>query len=651
MRLSFLRVHKSIASFPETELPNFVVLTGVNGAGKSHLLEAIENGSMQIDDIVVNNQTRPIRRFDWTNLIPQDTGAFAPYQITQERHGFWNEFSQYIKEYRPQISQTLQQLNRFDLDKLEISEIISLTPEKLFLTGSTLEQANQILQAIQSAIFSANQNVAARFTQNDPNNRSRLVSLFQKNTNKPFIAFEENDFYEHFPSSWQPIDMFQQSFGRLFADYQSNWLKNRNRYVANFDGEDVTFLTNKEFVDRYGEPPWDFVNSVLEAANLDFRINHPPKYDDRPYEPILTDKIRNSQVKFNDLSSGERVLMSFALCLYYAGDRRQIVDYPKILLFDEIDAPLHPSMTQSLLSTIQDVLVNRHGIKVILTTHSPSTVALAPEESLYAMYKTDQRRMQKTTKDKALSILTTGVPTLSIDYENRRQVFVESHYDVQFYERLYEKLREHLIPEVSLNFIASGAGGNGNCEQVKDVVNKLKNGGSRTVYGIIDWDLTNCGNERIKVLGKGNRYSIENYILDPVLVAAFLLREKWIERSEIGLSMHENYTNFVTFDNTRLQGVADFVVNKVKPHISSTVENDKLSCQYLGGQVISLPKWFLYTQGHGLETNLKNGFQELKRFQKESQLKLEIIAKVIDDVPSLIPYDFVCLLKEIQNIQ
>lgn len=655
MKLSFLKIHKSIASFPEIELPNFVVLTGVNGAGKSHLLEAIENGSMQIDDIAVNNQTRPIRRFDWTNLIPQDTGAFAPYQITQERHGFWNELSQYIKEYRPQISQTLQQLNRFDLDKLEISEIINLTPEKLILTGSTPEQANQIVQAIQSAASGATQNVAARFTQNDSNNRSRLVSLFQENTNKPFIAFEENDFYDYFPSSWQAIDMFQQSFGRLFADYQSNWLKNRNKYVANFDGEPVTFLTNEEFLDRYGEPPWDFVNSVLEAANLDFRINHPPKYDDRPYEPILTDKVRNSQVKFNDLSSGERVLMSFALCLYYAGDRRQIVDYPKILLFDEIDAPLHPSMTQSLLSTIQDVLVNRHGIKVILTTHSPSTVALAPEESLYAMYKTDQRRMQKSTKDKALSILTTGVPTLSIDYENRRQVFVESHYDVQFYERLYEKLREHLVPEVSLNFIASGAGGNGNCEQVKDVVNQLKNGGSRTVYGIIDWDLTNSGNERIKVLGRGNRHSIENYILDPVLVAAFLVREKWIERSAIGLSVHENYTNFVTFDSARLQEVANFVVNKVKSHKlptveDETVEDDKLPCQYLGGQVINLPKWFLHTQGHDLETILKNAFQELKRFQKEPQLKLAIIDKVIDDVPSLIPYDFICLLKEIQNI-
>jgi AAA15 family ATPase/GTPase len=650
MRLSFLKIHKSIASFPETELPNFVVLTGVNGAGKSHLLEAIENGSMQIDDIVVNNQTRPIRRFDWTNLIPQDTGAFAPYQITQERYGFWNEISQHIKEYRPQISQALQQFNRFDLDKLNISEIISLTPEKLIAAGSTPEESNQIFQTIQNAASSATQNVTNRFIQNDPTNRRRLIDLFQGNTNIPLIAFEENDFYNYFPISWQPIDMFQQSFGRLFADYQSNWLKNRNKYVANFDGEPVSFLTDSEFLDKYGEPPWDFVNSVLEAANLDFRINQPPKYEDRPYEPILTDRIRNSQVKFNDLSSGERVLMSFALCLYYAGDCRQIVDYPKILLFDEIDAPLHPSMTQSLLRTIQDVLVNRHGIKVILTTHSPSTVALSPEESLYAMYKTDQKRMQKSTKDKALSILTTGVPTLSIDYENRRQVFVESQYDVRFYEQLYEKLREHLIPEVSLNFIASGVGGNVNCDQVKNVVNQLEKGGSRTVYGIIDWDLTNSSNERIKVIGKEKRYSIENYILDPVLVAALLLREKWIERSEIGLSQHETYINFATFDSTRLQEISDFVVNKVKVHLSA-LEYETLPCQYLGGQIINLPKWFLHTQGHNLEATMKNVFHKLKRFQKEPDLKLEIIAKVIDDVPSLIPYDFVHLFKEIQNIE
>ena len=152
MKLSFLKIHKSITSFPELELPDFVVLTGVNGAGKSHLLEAIENGSMRIDDIEVNNQTRPIRRFDWSNLIPQDTGAFAPHQITQEISGLWNEINQYVKEYRPNISQILQYFNRVDLDKLKPRELIGLTAEELTKTGSSVEQARQIIQAIRDTM-------------------------------------------------------------------------------------------------------------------------------------------------------------------------------------------------------------------------------------------------------------------------------------------------------------------------------------------------------------------------------------------------------------------------------------------------------------------------------------------------------------------
>jgi ABC-type uncharacterized transport system ATPase component len=650
MKLSFLKSFKSIKSFPEIELPDFVVLTGVNGAGKSHLLEAIENGSMRINDIVVDPQTRPIRRFDFTNLIPQDTAAFAPSQITQERSSFWNEITAQINTYRPQLSQTLQQLNRADLDNLKMREIVSLTPEKLIGTGSTPEQANQIVQSIQNMVTALNQAVTSRFVQNDPIHRPRLVSLIESSANVPLIAFEEDDFYNLFPRNWQPVDMFQQSFGRLFAEYQRNWVNNRYRFLENSEGDSVSFLTKEEFLDKYGIPPWEFVNSVLEAANLDFRINQPPKYEDRPYEPILTDQSRKSQVKFNDLSSGERVLMSFALCLYYAGDHRQTVDYPKVLLFDEIDAPLHPSMTQSLINTIQEVLVKQHGIKVIMTTHSPSTVALSPEESLYAMYKSDEKRLQKTTKDRALSLLTNGVPTLSINYENRRQVFVESDYDVLFYGQLYDRLKDHLMPEVSLSFISSGTKGQGSCSQVKEIVNRLRRAGNNTVYGIVDWDLTNFGSEHVKVLGDGNRYSIENYILDPVLVAAFLLREKLIERSKIGLNEQENYVHFSTFDNSRLQSIADFVLNDIKPHMSQSQAEERTQCQYLSGQAVDLPNWFLHVQGHQLEKSLKEAFPPLKRFQKEADLKKEIITKVIDDLPLLIPDDIVGLFKNLQAI-
>jgi predicted ATPase len=52
MKLSFVKPYKSITSIPNIEIPDFVVLTGVNGAGKTHLIEAIENGSIQKHQII-----------------------------------------------------------------------------------------------------------------------------------------------------------------------------------------------------------------------------------------------------------------------------------------------------------------------------------------------------------------------------------------------------------------------------------------------------------------------------------------------------------------------------------------------------------------------------------------------------------------------
>jgi hypothetical protein len=482
--------------------------------------------------------------------------------------------------------------------------------------------------------------------------RTNLINRIKEKSKIPLLAFEEEDFFDNFPIGWQPIDIFQQSFGRLFSEYQKNFINNSLKELANSKGKPIKFLSDEDFIGNYGNPPWEFLNSILEKANLDFRINQPDEFDiDRQYEPILTNQARNTRIKFADLSSGEKILMSFALCLYYAEDRRQLVNYPKVLLFDEIDAPLHPSMTQSLLTTIQEILVQQHGIKVILTTHSPSTVALSPEESIYAMSKDESQRLKKVTKDKALSILTSGVPTLSIDYENRRQVFVESEYDARFYEIIYKKIKDNLVPGISLNFISSGLKDSGSCEQVKEIVRKLRDSGSRTTYGIIDWDGKNCGNEYIRVLGKECRHSIENYILDPLLIATFLFREKWIERSDIGLDENETYINIAKFNSIRLQDIADFVISKIKVNFSPDAgEETKGLCQYMNGESINLPIWLLRIQGHKLEEVMKNTFQELHRFKKEGQLKYEIFSKVVDDIPALLPKDFIPLFHEIQNV-
>src|SRR5690606_37864812 len=111
----------------------------------------------------------------------------------------------------------------------------------------------------------------------------------------------------------------------------------------------------------------------------------------------------------------------------------------------------------------------------IVSTHSPSTVALSPDEAIFVVNKFDEPKIEKSTKDRALNILTAGVPSFSVNYENRRQVFVESPNDVIFFEKLYRILSNSLSPEISLSFISSGESRtdkNGikisNCEQVEN---------------------------------------------------------------------------------------------------------------------------------------------------------------------------------------
>ena len=47
-------------------------------------------------------------------------------------------------------------------------------------------------------------------------------------------------------------------------------------------------------------------------------------------------------------------------------------------MFDEYDAPLNPSLTEAFYHVIEEFYIKK-GIQVIITTHSPATISLAPE--------------------------------------------------------------------------------------------------------------------------------------------------------------------------------------------------------------------------------------------------------------------------------
>jgi hypothetical protein len=157
MKISFSKVFRSIVSFESIELPNFVVLTGVNGAGKSHFLQALENSSLLIDDAAGDLNPNPphmlpplvnstIRRFDWTNLVPADTGAFVSFQTKQHRAALWAQFSALVKPFSERIYHEISSYPF--LNGLTVREIVLLRVSEIVSKGVDLTLAKTIAAEI-----------------------------------------------------------------------------------------------------------------------------------------------------------------------------------------------------------------------------------------------------------------------------------------------------------------------------------------------------------------------------------------------------------------------------------------------------------------------------------------------------------------------
>jgi ABC-type multidrug transport system ATPase subunit len=599
MILILSRKYKSLDPFT-IELPNLTILTGVNGAGKTQLLTSIIENQLQLTEN--GAELNPKKYVTHSTLSPNDSAVVTRQSVNQNIENIWNQYNSFLQNYKQNPAIQLQ--NYFG-------------------------DSRQI----------------------------RLIEKIAKDAEKDNGSLTGNDFYKYYPldDGLSHPDIFYQNFSNLFKRYNDRLLENKfNKFLKESEKQnEIEYLSDEQFIEINGGAPWDFVNKIIKEAKLDYQINSPISlHQDAPFELKLINTFSHSEVKFSDLSSGEKVLMSLALALY---NSKFDIEFPKVLLMDEPDASLHPTMSKQFLEVIENVFVKEKGVRVIITTHSPSTVALAKEEDLFVVNKTGVR-IEKTTKDKALKILTAGVPSFSVNYENRRQVFVESANDVAFFEKIYQILSNHLIPEISLTFISSGESRtdkNGtkisNCDQVINITNALRNAGNNFVWGIIDYDDKNKSSAHIKVLGEGKRYSIENYLFDPILVAGLLLREKYIKREDLGLTNNETYIDLKKLTKEQLQAIANFIISKIES-IVLPKEIVLSEAVLLNGIEIKIPTWYLNHHGHTLEEAILKAFPELNALKKgkEEALKIEIINKVIDDIPELISKDMLDILLNVQ---
>ncbi len=263
--------------------------------------------------------------------------------------------------------------------------------------------------------------------------------------------------------------------------------------------------------------PVSIFNDICQRFNLDFRVE-PYGPLKAVYKPLLKNGA-GDMIQWNQLSAGEKVLFRLVCWLFtyrVTGDKV----FPDLLLLDEPDAHLTPKMTRNLIETLQETLVRDIGMDVVMTTHSPNTVALTDEANLYELRRGNNFDLQieKITKTNALDLLSEGLILVRGD---TRFVFVEDSDDINFYTQAYEwAVQDGRVPaNPSLKFISSRKGTvNGGVHEVKAAVAKFEGTSiENIIWGICDKDLGGKPPRNILLL---DRYCKENYEFD--LLALYL---------------------------------------------------------------------------------------------------------------------------------
>lgn len=633
MKLEFQTRHASINQLTCPELPSLTILTGVNGSGKTHLLEAIASGCVTVD--CVGDIRSDILKYDWSNFVPNNSGSSNVQSIYAPRDEIINRLKKSKSEKQSRLNSIIQSHSINTSSVADVWDILTASEEEL----SRLTPSEISAQSAHKDLVNLAQNMndeVVRVFHNKPQVLSLLKaiesqgkSIFEFST----TYFDENEF------QWSRGNLFQQSFAELFLMYFA--LRNNNliRQIKKEKNEllDIAPISDDEFLKKHGLPPWEFVNEVLRNAKLDFEIDEPRSLTETTYLPKLTKIATGQEILFEKLSSGEKVLMSFAFCLYHTNDKRHQIAKPKLLLFDEIDAPLHPSMSRNIMDTISKTIVAENNINVIFVTHSPSTVAVAPDEAIHVM-EPNTGKIRNTTKRQAISVLTSEIPTLSISFEGRRQVFVESSLDAKRYDRLYQIVKQDLSSERSLTFIGAGVrkGIDEGCARVRELVDVIGDKGNNSVFGLIDWDLKNTSSNRIAVLADQRRYAIENCLLDPLIVLAVMMQLSRSSYADFGLPEYVTYVNLPKLEVSILQTAVDIVQVKVigpMPANSSLIE-----VTYRSGTKLSVRSDYLKFKGHDLAGKLLQKFPCLKKFNNNQKDFLWYITDtILSDHPGLIP--------------
>ena len=423
----------SIKELNQINLPNFAVLIGPNGVGKTQLLDAMANGHAVVRDVPLSEiEKYDIDTFKPGNLSQIAWGNCIFAEHTCEQFLSKNNGDSLIFAAAKIFADTLNEFgidstsqNRYQVEDDLRNHIGSLPDFTYFfpINNSNVlsKYSEKILELIinplklDSSRSKRSQNKEKTSCNNDP---ALLLSLAMKLTRKLPHELSRDDILR---AAYYEGHTIANQLSYIFTRYkveQYSW--------AHTQGE----RGNKSVHDLMAEyrqtirPPWellrDFLENMRKTSNsselFNFEFSDPEEdqisfaaHQQYTFSAKFTNRSTGDSYSMATLSSGEKILMSLCLASFNKTmGRRQ----PKLILLDELDSVLHPSMVSALIAGLKEHFVN-HGTSVIMATHSVTTVSLLEEGEIFKISrKGGVVDVNPVDKDEAITDLSEGLATI-----------------------------------------------------------------------------------------------------------------------------------------------------------------------------------------------------------------------------------------------
>ena len=345
LKIKILKNYKSYQQNTEYSFDgDLIVISGVNGTGKSQLLKIIANDSKEKisrNVIIADTDEQKESTKNVENIL------LLSFRDNIDLGNNFGEYSINLKQNNINQAWMFYEAN------------IKFNPNESWLDAKKRDKYNK-----ETLIFNGNgtKNTFWRSIE-------KLVSLLKKNFTDDSVFSISRDQFEHIiPQDfmWRNENDIVSQVGNLFYLACCERAKKQIEYSELND-----VFNNKKWLEN---APWTILNKLFKDLGFKYRFKDDYLFDIPMMEENPKLRINDEIRTLNDLSDGEKAILKLALISLDEEISKDI----KLVLFDEYDAPLNPSLIEAFYKVIEDCYIKK-GIQVVIATHSPVTISLAPD--------------------------------------------------------------------------------------------------------------------------------------------------------------------------------------------------------------------------------------------------------------------------------